>query len=296
MSHFTVLIIGENPEGQLEPFDEGLETEPIQQGEVSEEEKQHFIGYYKKKEGITDKTFEELYAIKGDEWNANRWVLDELDGKWYEYSTYNPDSKWDCYSLGGRWSGFFKMKAGIDPVTGRPGVFGNIPEEGYSDQAIKSDIDFEGMKNDAGEKARAYHKKVVELFGGVLPVLDHKWKDLIDGVENRDEIDAKRTLYHNQPAMVTVKNVCNLHRDELGFFFNLEDFEPDEEKHVQNAKDSAIATYAVLYNGEWIGKGEMGWWGISSGDMDQNEWNKKVSELVDSLPEDTLLSMYDCHI
>jgi hypothetical protein len=272
-----------------------LETEPIQQGEVSEEEKQRFINYYKEKEGITDKTFEELYTIKGDEWNSNMWKLDDIDGKWYEYTTYNPDSKWDWYSLGGRWSGFFKMKAGIDPITGRPGVFGNVPEEGYSDQAYKKDIDFEGMKNDAGEKARADHKKVMEIFGGVIPVLEYKWKDLIKDEARTADMDATRAFYHNQPEMIKVKEIINRHRDELDFFFDIEEFEPDEEKHVQEAKDSAIATYAVLKDGEWIGKGEMGWFGMSSGDMDQDEWNKKVSELIDSLPEDTLLSMYDCH-
>lgn len=292
MSHFSVLIIGENPEGQLEPFDEGIETEPVQQGEVSEEEQQRFIDYYKKE--ITGLTFAELYAKKGDDWNSNNYKLGD-DGKWYEYTTYNPDSKWDWYSLGGRWSGFFKMKPGIDSVTGRPGVFDNVPEEGYSDQAIKGDIDFEGMKNDAGDKAREYHKKVMKAFGGVLPVVELKWKDLIAD-ESITDIDAKRQMYHNQPAIIRTKSICDLNRDELGYFFDLEEFEADEEKHVQDAKDRVLTTYAVLKDGEWIGKGEMGWWGISSGDMDQDEWNKKVTELVDSLPDDTLLSMYDCHI
>jgi hypothetical protein len=223
------------------------------------------------------------------------WKQDD-DGKWYEYTTYNPDSKWDWYSLGGRWSGFFKMKAGITPVTGRPGVFGNVPEEDYSDQAIKGDIDFEGMKNDAGEKAREYHKRVMKAFGGVIPVLEFKWKDLIADETRTADMTATREFYHNQPEMIRIKSICDLNRDELGYFFDVEEFEPNEEKHVQDAKDRVLSTYAVLNDGEWIGKGEMGWFGMSSGDMDQNEWNKKVTELVDSLPDDTLLSMYDCHI
>ena len=187
------------------------------------------------------------------------------------------------------------MKPEINPTTGRPGVFGNQPEDGYGDQALKSEIDFEGMKYDAGEKAREYHKLVMKLFGGVLPVLEHKWKDIVAD-ESITDIEDKRQMYQNQPAMVRTKSICNLNRDELGYFFDLEEFEADEEKHVQDAKDRVLTTYAVLKDGEWIGKGEMGWWGISSGDMDQDEWNKKVTELVDSLPDDTLLSMYDCHI
>lgn len=188
------------------------------------------------------------------------------------------------------------MKQGIDPITGRSGVFGNLPEEGYADQAYKKDIDFEGMKNDAGEKARAYHKKVMKAFGGVIPVLDIKWADLIADETGTSDMDAKRAKYHDQPVMKKVKAIIDLNREELGYFFDIEEFEPDEEKYVQEAKDRAITTYAVLNDGEWIGKGEMGWFGMSSGDMDQSEWNKKVTEMIEALPDDTLLSMYDCHI
>ena len=188
------------------------------------------------------------------------------------------------------------MKPEINPTTGRPGVFGNSPEEGYGDQAYKKDIDFEGMKNDAGEKAREYHKRVMKAFGGVLPVIDIKWKDLIADESGTSDIDAKRQTYHNQPGIIKVKAICDFNLQQLGYFFDIEEFEPDEEKHVQEAKDSAIATYAVLKDGEWIGKGEMGWFGMSSGDMEQSEWNKKVAEMIEALPDDTLLSMYDCHI
>jgi hypothetical protein len=40
----------------------------------------------------------------------------------------------------------------------------------------------------------------------------------------------------------------------------------------------------------------MGWWAVVSNPKDQNEWNGQIKEMIDSLPDDTLISIYDCHI
>jgi chromosome segregation and condensation protein ScpB len=33
-----------------------------------------------------------------------------------------------------------------------------------------------------------------------------------------------------------------------------------------------------------------------SNPKDQNEWNGQIKDMIDSLPDDTLISIYDCHI
>lgn len=48
----------------------------------------------------------------------------------YTLSTYNPKSRWDWWSLGGRWSGFFKLRPGAKGVKGRDGVFGGMDDGG----------------------------------------------------------------------------------------------------------------------------------------------------------------------
>lgn len=114
MSHFTVLVIGDNPEEQLEPFSEELRVPIYKVGEVSDEERDSFIKYYYKKSdlfsGETDEdiplnweVFEKLYQDEGSTWNSNAYKKDKKK-VWCEYSTYNPKSKWDWYVLGGRWS------------------------------------------------------------------------------------------------------------------------------------------------------------------------------------------------
>ena len=43
-------------------------------------------------------------------------------------------------------------------------------------------------------------------------------------------------------------------------------------------------------------KGDIGWWGMSSNEMDPDEWNVQLRKLIDESSDDTLFSLYDCHI
>ena len=69
-----------------------------------------------------------------------------------------------------------------------------------------------------------------------------------------------------------------------------------KEEHCEKVAKSAISTFAVLKDGVWYSKGETGWWGTVSGGKDQSDWNKEISEMIESLDGDTLISIYDCHI
>jgi hypothetical protein len=40
----------------------------------------------------------------------------------------------------------------------------------------------------------------------------------------------------------------------------------------------------------------MGWWGMVSDEKEQSNWNAEVANLLADLPDDTLISLYDCHI
>ena len=43
-------------------------------------------------------------------------------------------------------------------------------------------------------------------------------------------------------------------------------------------------------------RGEMGWFGISSGEMSETDWNQIVEKFIDDIPDDEVLIMLDCHI
>ena len=105
------MVIGEDVERQLAEFDENLEVEKYLVGEVEEYDKEYMLKHYAKK-GEEFKDFDECYAKYGRDWNYNQYEKGS-DGKWYEYSTFNPNAEWDWYQVGGRWAGKIKVKEGV---------------------------------------------------------------------------------------------------------------------------------------------------------------------------------------
>lgn len=282
MSHFTVLVLGSDVETQLEKFDENIRVPEYKQGEVSQEDKDRCLDYYQRNKNFVG-TFDECYALYGKDWNDNGYKKDE-NGVWCEYSTYNPLSKWDWYVIGGRWSGFFKMKEGIKPKVGEPGVFNNEAESGYGDVAMKKDIDFDGIRNDAGIKAGNQYDTIIAIIGE-LPA-NESWESVRERIT---EIKEARDFYHAQPRILALREAGH-------HFVDTDKFNCSREEYVERARMNALSTYAVVKDGEWYQKGEMGWWGMSSNEMSQDEWNQKFNELIDSVPDDTLFTLIDAHI
>ena len=313
MSHFTVLVIGENPESQLEPFDENINAPEYQRELVSEEDKEKFLNLYqnydparvyaKITEGEAERnktlSFDELYNIYGDDWNGNSWRKNE-EGEWGEFSTYNPDSKWDWYQLGGRWTGFLKLKNGAEGEVGNFSLVSTTrADNGWCDQALKQDIDFEGMRDKSGNDARDRYNEVLIVFGGVIPKVEIKWSDICyenNPLYNILDWDEKRNLYNGQPAVKKANTLAELNRETLGHFFDVTDFDCTLEEYVQQARDNAISTFAILKDGVWYERGKMGWWAIVSDEKEKDVWNKEFSKLIDELSDDTLISLYDCHV
>ncbi len=310
MSHFAVMVIGKDPEKQLKPYDENIQMPPTCKEQVEQEEMIRFFTHYseeeQKKKGeegtkiiFTPEAFEEMYRKKGNNWNGNTWRK-HIDGTWWEYSTYNQNSKWDWYSLGGRWSGaYIKLKPGAEDMKGRSGVFKN--ETGI-DAALKGDIDFPAIRKAAEDEACAKWDKLHE---GITKQLgDKKEKAIADYVnwdKVRDElhkgnIEAAREFYGAQEA-VKAFEVVNKDHQFSGFMGDgITPYLTSRELYMKAAGDGSFSTYAVVKDGIWYEKGEMGWWGMSLNEKDQHEWNSEVAKLLDGLSDDTLISIYDCHI
>ena len=49
-------------------------------------------------------------------------------------------------------------------------------------------------------------------------------------------------------------------------------------------------------DGVWYEKGEMGWFGMVSDEKEQSDWNIQVAGMIELLDDETLISIYDCHI
>ncbi len=131
MSHFNVLVIGDNVDEQLAQY---------QENNMADVPKEYL-------------EFEE----------DNECDLDAETGKRGHW--YNPNATWDWHVIGGRWLGYFKLKKDKKGKLGRCGTGGNRPTYD-ADQAKKGDIDFEGMKEASRQRAeklwRHYKKKVAQ--------------------------------------------------------------------------------------------------------------------------------------
>lgn len=209
MSHFVGLCFGNNWENNLDRYYEGLEVEPYiayTKDEAVDEIKRmraynyeravemlqkqdlnpNLIGHY---QNIIDKG---LFISYEDAWKeAKDWGY-EIDEDENLLSTYNPDSRWDWYSIGGRWDGFLHYK------DAEPGL-----EETNEAYIHELDMDY---------------------------LLEH-----------------------------------------IPFCFVTED-------------------------GEWMEKGEMGWWCSVSNEKPEDSWKQQFVDYVKSLDADCLVTVIDFHI
>jgi len=163
MSHFTVLVIGDDVEGQLAPYSEHIEVDPY---------------------------VEDCWCT-GREDLPEDFECDDCKGTGKETTTYNPNSKWNWYMTGGRWRGYFKLKAGKEAIdVGGSGVFGNAPVHD-ADVALAGDIDWERMVNENKKSAEKTWEKAQEENRDV------RYKLLVCGIREDDTKESyiKRCSY-----------------------------------------------------------------------------------------------------
>lgn len=286
MSHFTVLVIGPDLEKQLQTFHEfectGINDEHVQDVDVTEECREHGLDWH----GLEDSVVESEDQVDRD--GAHKYGYAVMkDGELVKaVNRTNPNKQWDWWVLGGRWSGFLKLKPGADGALGRPGLMGSRSNDGpgYADQATKGAVDFDGMRDEAGAK----HGEQWDKANAILSAEQFlTWEEVAAGYPG--DVEAARAAYWAQPA-------AKQFSEAFGPFVQASNFKVPREEYVQRARDGAASTFAVLKDGQWYGRGSMGWWGCVSDEKDPNDWNRKVSELLDGLADDTLLSVVDCHI
>lgn len=202
-------------------------------------------------------SFEKLYKKYGEDWNSNTWKKNS-NGEWFEYSKYNPNSKWDWYQVGGRWSGMLKVKKGKTGEMGEKSWCNEDEEidEDCCDQVKKGYIDFSPDKKKLKESSRFWELVVEE-------------KPLKKGEEKPFSMYKKE--YYTERY---------------------------KDKKTYARINSEFGTFAVLKDGEWFEKGEMGWFGCSSEtNKEAIKWdNSFFDKFIKDLSDETLLTVVDCHI
>lgn len=302
MSHFTVVVACKHPamlDVLLAPYDENTQVAPYREYQDSEPEK--FWAYDQfRAEGLipehpTWAEFAEAYNAKYGEEDGNAGLLVTEDGKPYEMSTYNPESKWDWWTIGGRWTGYFRFHKEHAKVVlrGEPGLMTSPSDWDHCDGGPKYALDLERMRKEAGEKARKRYHEYQELVKDTPEAMT--WKSFTDNISDSYTINNARQEYHSQPR------IAKLEGTEFAGFFSedsAEEFAVNEDKYALRAERAAIPGYALVTpDGHWMAPGKMGWWGMASDEgEDRAKYLEKVNSYIDSLPDDMWLIQVDCHI
>lgn len=106
MSHYSVLIIGNDVDEQLAPYDESIQVAPVKM-HLEEDDVKRMAEYYK-----IDVSDKEALSKKMIDWHGGKGGGLDKEGLFY-WSTYNQSSKWDWYEVGGRWDGSLETKDGL---------------------------------------------------------------------------------------------------------------------------------------------------------------------------------------
>jgi hypothetical protein len=205
----------------------------------------------------------------------------------------NPNRKWDWYQMGGRWNGFFKLKKDGVGVRGEASLISKMdpdykaPGRDRADATLKGEIDIEGMREEARQKA-ASEWDLVHSVVKDLPL----WLSWDQTREKFGEgkIKEARDFYWAQAGPEALR------QNKETVWFEADEFLVNRDAYIERAASRAFRTFAVVKDSQWFEKGGMGWWGCVHNEKDEDLWNDEFSKLLDSVPDDTLLSVVDCHI
>ena len=267
MSHYAVLVIhkeDQDIEELLAPYSEHLEVEPYFKYTVDEAIdyiKEHYVPYNDYLKEYTDRQLIDWFA-------ENKGLLIKQGGL---YSTYNPNSKWDWYSIGGRFDGDLDLTdEGIEEAINYP----NNPQW-FKNMSREEQIEHVKWVNTAPLK---YIKWFTPLSEEDKAELKRWWEINIDGDELKDGEE----------------------KDEY-FFWNLEWFKrryKDVDTYLRVKE--MVTFFAVLTpDGEWHEPGRMGYFACALCEPeDELKWDLEFYDnfIKPNLDSDLICTVVDCHI
>lgn len=240
--------------------------------------------------------------------DGTRMYYESETGRAYTLSTYNPNSKWDWYVVGGRWSDYFPIKLPdargheSELVIGERSWASN-PERKpgwHCDGGRKRYLDLDQLRDDkereAAENWDAFHD-----FAQNFPKakswgeLSKEAEGMPSGVAATSKWDRLREVYRAQPLVQALRE----HPKFRGWMQCLiGEFSGTREDYLATARRDAVPGYAMLtLDGKWVAPGEMGWFGMSTEDDESKaEFKRWCDEYIDSLDDDDFLIAVDLHI
>jgi hypothetical protein len=228
----------------------------------------------------------------------------------YEITTYNEDSKWDWWMIGGRWSGYFKAREDVFRILDSDHAMDIIPPQNLGrwnspehdveklrklvDGGRVKHLDLEGMRSEAAAKAHGEYDVYESLL--VAHGVARPWSSFYGHVEAGEITREEARKQYNAQPLVKAFNEIDDYKWAMTCI--IERFAVSREEYVERYRSRAVPGYALLTKkGEWLAPGQMGWFGFSD-DTDQSyeAYTFEANKYVDELDPDDIVVMLDLHI
>lgn len=272
MSHYVALVIGENPEEQLRGFHEfectGIDDEFVQDVDITAETRteygQHTTMMLRDQGGNLCPAYEDRFYR--DPTPEEREKIGPIAG-----TGWGHDMSWTSKSWGdGRG---YQTKVHYVPE--------GLEEVQVPTQRLKTFAEF-----------AQYWTDRTPLRSGESPDLSgpHKYGYLRADEAGEVICIIKRT---NPQAKWDYYVLGGRWR---GFLRLKSGLQADQALKGNTDLEQTPTPHAVVIQGRWYERGDMGWWGCIHDAKDEAAWRREFTALVNALPADTLLSAFDCHI
>jgi len=281
VSHFSVMVIGTS---ELEDISEILY--PYQESSDNPASDSRFIF-----EDHTDSVFKKynnmdtsLRASWSDVRNKNNLEHNLINfGKWYGgYSVVNgrlgvysnPNSQWDWWEVGGRWTDFFKHKDGS-----------------FADSITLEEWDFKGQMREAEISAGRDWDIAQGLISKAPPF--KTWKHFVDLIDSKAiSLDEAQSLYNAQDIF----SVWRSNENPTLNYCSVDAFCVSRDSYVSEKALRSTLPFAYILDKHWVERGSMGWFALVSGEIDIHSWATTFFKMLETLDPRTKLTIVDCHI
>lgn len=280
MSHYTVAVITDklNKIGEmLAPYSENMEVEPYVDEtkeaiiNSAKERKERVLQRKEKGEELDKYDIEYLNANTDEELYKLQIYEDEsYDKNGNHLTTYNPNSKWDWYEIGGRWNKILLVKEEVKDIEEGTPSWGNL--DSINKKAP------EGFKWVTGAKIKDIEFEKAIEFNNTYNKSIRFWELYVEGQEPQNEEEKEMIKWE-------------IYKKE----YYIERYETKENYAKIN---SIFTTWALLDEKGWHEKGEMGWFAMANDTKDSELlFMEKFTETIQK-PEnqDKYLVIVDCHI
>ena len=230
-------------------------------------------------------TLDDAAAARGAEREGDRFFIED-----------NLNSRWDWWVTGGRFGSMLKLLPGKQGYTAMPLQYDAEsarllnepppavwePRPGYCDQARKSEIDWVGMRVEAGAKAGAEWDLVHSWTRGAA------WSSWAE-VQRKFSGDAAREHYHAQWAMKAIREGQQTLPPEQRRWLIDDLWSGAREDYVAATEERAGVPYAIVRDGQWLDSDTA----YQESDAD---WNKQFHAILERVSDESMVTIVDCHV